>query len=122
MAAEDSEVGESTGAGADGNAVHDISASGGDSSHPSGIAPNAIVRAGLRMKLEILEAGDQIEVDISDNTGGLCLRLTFAPWEATRLGTALAERARALVSRAKDAPERTEVTKFEVEDAEVLQV
>src|SRR5579863_1544544 len=66
----------------------------------------------LKSKITLSEENDHLVLDITDNTGGLGLKLYFSPNEANNLGQGLIDRARFMVAKAGDDPKRTEETQF----------
>ena len=69
------------------------------------IPQQAIVQQ-LKAKVTIFEIDDQIVIDIADNSGGLNLRLAFAPEVASKFGQDTADKARFLVSKVSGTKER----------------
>ena len=72
---------------------------------PDGL-PNAHL-PNLKHRIVLAEEDGKITLDISDDTGGLCLKLYLDLVVASRLGQDMAEKARHAVAKANDDKART---------------
>ena len=66
----------------------------------------------LKSKIALTEEEGQLVLDVTDDTGGLGLKLYFTPAEATRLGQGLLDRARFAVSSGRGDPKRIGTQEF----------
>lgn len=79
--------------------------------------PTVVLKADLpklRHRIALSEENDHIVLDISDETGGLGLRLFLTPVLADQIGTRLCDRARHLVACASDDPKREGSEEFKL--------
>ena len=81
---------------------------------PNGTPPPAILPI-LKHKILMTEENDSIVLDISDETGGLGVKLYLTAGEAHRLGSDMMDRARFMVAKASDDPKRTQTQEFDLQ-------
>lgn len=79
----------------------------------------AVILPQIKHTLKISEEGSDIVVDISDETGGLGLKLYFDSAKAHNFGHSLMDRARYLVSNGSDDPKRNETQEFTLRTGDI---